>query len=412
MIPGRGARSTRSRPAGTGPHGRRELAVEHALHGDAAAAARLVTASILPSLFRGHADRLDRWLATFEEPDFRGHPPLAVTGAWIHLLSGRPRAPRSSPTSPRLLPFKGDPGDGSASFDSSRAILRAVMARRGAGPLLEDAGAAVAGEPTASPWRTSRAPHARDGPPRARRRRPPVTPFTAAIDAGAVGGATVAWGLRASLAIERGDWGAAEASARESHAIVARAKLGHLLPALLTFAVAHGSPPSRARRRSPRGAGPGPAGPPARVRGGPGRRPSSRCSSSAGPTSRCPTSTGARNVSPKREAILRRRPDLGVLGDPGQVLRDQLSRAAGTLAGSSSLTAAELRLLPMLSTPLTFREIGDRVFLSHHTVKTHAISIYGKLQATSRSEAIERAIEIGLLEPFPTLRKDPRDRDA
>jgi LuxR family maltose regulon positive regulatory protein len=57
---------------------------------------------------------------------------------------------------------------------------------------------------------------------------------------------------------------------------------------------------------------------------------------------------------------------------------------------------------------LTFREIGERVFLSPHTVKTQAISIYGKLGASSRSEAVERAIELGLLEPFPGLPSTPR----
>jgi LuxR family maltose regulon positive regulatory protein len=74
---------------------------------------------------------------------------------------------------------------------------------------------------------------------------------------------------------------------------------------------------------------------------------------------------------------------------------------------STTLTPAELRLLPVLSTPLTFREIGERLYLSPHTIKTQAISIYGKLEASSRSEAVERAIELGLLEPFPTLAPRP-----
>jgi LuxR family maltose regulon positive regulatory protein len=43
------------------------------------------------------------------------------------------------------------------------------------------------------------------------------------------------------------------------------------------------------------------------------------------------------------------------------------------------------------------------MFLSRHTVKTQAISIYGKLGASSRSEAVQRAIELGLLEPFPGI---------
>ena len=64
----------------------------------------------------------------------------------------------------------------------------------------------------------------------------------------------------------------------------------------------------------------------------------------------------------------------------------------------SSLTAAELRLLPLLTTHLTFREIGDRLFVSRNTVKTQAISIYRKLGASSRGEAVQRAVELGLVD--------------
>ena len=71
--------------------------------------------------------------------------------------------------------------------------------------------------------------------------------------------------------------------------------------------------------------------------------------------------------------------------------------------GSSALTPAELRLLPFLSTYLTFEEIAGRLSLSRHTIKSQAIAVYAKLQATSRSQAVERAIELGLIEPLPGL---------
>ena len=67
-------------------------------------------------------------------------------------------------------------------------------------------------------------------------------------------------------------------------------------------------------------------------------------------------------------------------------------------AASSTLTAAELRLLPLLSTHLTFREIGERLYLSRNTVKTLAMSIYRKLGASSRSQVIARAQNLGLLD--------------
>ncbi len=63
-----------------------------------------------------------------------------------------------------------------------------------------------------------------------------------------------------------------------------------------------------------------------------------------------------------------------------------------------SLTAAELRLLPYLATHFTFPEIASRLFVSRNTIKTEAVSIYRKFGVSSRSEAIERAVQIGLLE--------------
>jgi ATP/maltotriose-dependent transcriptional regulator MalT len=57
----------------------------------------------------------------------------------------------------------------------------------------------------------------------------------------------------------------------------------------------------------------------------------------------------------------------------------------------------ELRLLPLLTSHLTFGEIGGRLQLSPHTVKTQAVSIYRKLGVSSRSQAIHHAQQLGLL---------------
>ncbi len=65
---------------------------------------------------------------------------------------------------------------------------------------------------------------------------------------------------------------------------------------------------------------------------------------------------------------------------------------------ASALTAAELRLLPMLSTHLSFPQIAGELFLSRHTVKSEAMSLYRKLGASSRSQAVARSRELGLLE--------------
>ena len=97
--------------------------------------------------------------------------------------------------------------------------------------------------------------------------------------------------------------------------------------------------------------------------------------------------------------VLKRRPGLGTLADEAKALRDRLARERrSSIAGSSALTAAELRILPMLSTHLSFPEIGKELFLSPHTIKWTMKSIYRKLGATTRNEAVTRARELGLLE--------------
>jgi LuxR family maltose regulon positive regulatory protein len=68
------------------------------------------------------------------------------------------------------------------------------------------------------------------------------------------------------------------------------------------------------------------------------------------------------------------------------------------VSGASALTIAELRILPMLATHLSFPEIGAELFLSPHTVKSQAMSLYRKLGASSRSQAVTRAREMGLLD--------------
>ena len=66
--------------------------------------------------------------------------------------------------------------------------------------------------------------------------------------------------------------------------------------------------------------------------------------------------------------------------------------------GAASLTTAELNVLALLPFYLSFKEIGQRLGVKATTVKSHALSIYGKLGASSRSEAVELAAEAGLLD--------------
>ena len=108
---------------------------------------------------------------------------------------------------------------------------------------------------------------------------------------------------------------------------------------------------------------------------------------------------GARLLLREIGDILRHRPGLGTLEVEAEQLREQVSEHRETALGPSVLTVAELRLVPWLATHLSFREIGERLFVSGNTVKTEALSIYRKLGASSRSEAVEAAVHVGLLDP-------------
>jgi LuxR family maltose regulon positive regulatory protein len=105
----------------------------------------------------------------------------------------------------------------------------------------------------------------------------------------------------------------------------------------------------------------------------------------------------ARLVLRDAQALLEQVPDLGVLGRQCDEMLEALSTMGPGKIGPSALTTAELRLLPLLSSHLTFPEIAERLFISRHTVKTQAMSIYRKMGASSRSEAVKVAFESGFL---------------
>jgi LuxR family maltose regulon positive regulatory protein len=60
------------------------------------------------------------------------------------------------------------------------------------------------------------------------------------------------------------------------------------------------------------------------------------------------------------------------------------------------LTAAEERVLQYLPTS-SYAQIADSLYISRNTVKTHLRSIYQKLGVASRSQALERALDLHLL---------------
>jgi LuxR family maltose regulon positive regulatory protein len=107
---------------------------------------------------------------------------------------------------------------------------------------------------------------------------------------------------------------------------------------------------------------------------------------------------GARQFAKDAEAVLRRRPDLGNLAKRTAEMRERLGAMEALGSEGTTLTSAELRILPLLLTHLTVAGIADRLFLSRHTVKAQVWSMYRKLDVHTRSDAVARAREVGLLD--------------
>ena len=89
----------------------------------------------------------------------------------------------------------------------------------------------------------------------------------------------------------------------------------------------------------------------------------------------------------------------GVLRDRLQALSQAVARAGGrnVVPSAMALSAAEERVLRLLPTHLSLGEIADELHVSRNTVKSHVGAVYRKLHANTRTEAVSRARELGLL---------------
>jgi len=62
------------------------------------------------------------------------------------------------------------------------------------------------------------------------------------------------------------------------------------------------------------------------------------------------------------------------------------------------LSEREVEVLEYIAAGLTNREIAERLYLSLNTVKVHTRNLYGKLGVNSRTQAVARARELGILD--------------
>ena len=384
-----------------------DLPEEAVGYGQAAAdmetVAGLLDALSPPLYYDGRLQTLEEWLAWFGEDELVHYPTLAVFGAWWRALTGRAEEAERWLDLASRGASKTPLSDGSATIDPWVATLRAHMMPNGVEQALADANVALDQLAPDSFW----VPTAFLGRGVAQALLGATDParadFLATVERGlAVGSVEEIYLAQAQLALlaaKEGAWGEAALRARAAEARVEESGLGdystsaivHVATARVALHEARLADCRAALARAHRLR-------PMLDHGIPWETVAvgielARVHLALG------EAVAARTALREVDDVLELRPDLGSLVEDARELRDRVAATSGTSgAWAMSLTGAELRLLPYLATHLTFPEIATRLFISRNTVKTEAVSIYRKLSASSRSEAIERAIEVGLVE--------------
>ena len=65
--------------------------------------------------------------------------------------------------------------------------------------------------------------------------------------------------------------------------------------------------------------------------------------------------------------------------------------------GELGITPREHEILGLIAEGLSNREIGERLFVSENTVKTHSSRLFEKLSVNRRTQAVQKAKELGLI---------------
>jgi LuxR family transcriptional regulator, maltose regulon positive regulatory protein len=380
-----------------------EAAVGYAMEaGDADLVARGVEQAAIGVYRSGRLATVQGWFDWFDDHGLvQQYPAVAMLGAWIQALGGHAAAAERWADAAEQGSYEGMLPDGSASIEGWRALLRAKLCRHGVRQMRADAELALTLIPVGSLWR---APgqlllgisHLLAGDPGVADR-VMAEAVEVAQDTGATVAASVALAERAILAIGRQDWQAAQTLVEQARSVVATAHLEDCVTSLVLYAAGarvaihdgrlDQAEQDLARARQLR---------PQATHALPYYSVQARLELTRAYVAVTDVAA-AREVLREVDDLLRWRPDLGTLPHQASQLRSQLDQVRGEVIGAAPLTTAELRLLPLLATHNSFREIGERLYVSQHTVKTQAMSIYRKLGVSSRGQAVQRVEEVGLL---------------
>jgi LuxR family transcriptional regulator, maltose regulon positive regulatory protein len=378
-----------------------EAAIDHAqAAGDYDRVARLVLELAQPVWAGGRVETVVHWMEWLRDGTSAEHfGAIAVHGSLIFALLGQPsEAERWAAAAERASPAGVLP-DGST-MEGTLAYLRAILCRNGLDEMRRDAQIAWDGLSPASPYRATmlhtegisyllQGNAAQAGPILARA-------LDEATATGALPLAALILAEQCSMAAEDDEWPEAAALAQRAVTMVQAGRFDDYWTSALVYAWAtraalHEGNLSQAQFYLGRAARLRPlltyVLPVVSVQA---LIELARCYLTLADPA------GAAAVLRQVHDILQQRPDLGVLPGLAEQLHSKLAKIKAVAGGASSLTAAELRLMPLLSTHLSFREIGERLHVSSHTVKTQAYSAYRKLGASSRSEAVTRMHELGL----------------
>jgi LuxR family maltose regulon positive regulatory protein len=371
--------------------------------GDEDRAAGLLQRMGLGAYRVGRIATLRRLLDLLGEEVIARNGGLALMAAWIAALGGDPVAADRWAAAADRVPNTGASLHGSASLRSSAAMVHATMSRGGAESMYRAAELAVREESATSPFRASALAYLGLASLIRGDAEAADLLFLGASEVGMLTGGTPAVSLalaeRSLIATSNGDRDAAAAHAERARAVVREAHLDEYITTGPVYAAS------------------------ARVALRAGDHELARTELSSAqrlrpiltwgfPTISVQTRlelarvhlglsdvAGARTLLAEVDEILIHRPDLGTFTAQAAELRRHVgSVRSGRSLGPSTLTTAELRILNLLPTHLSFREIGALQFVSPNTVKTQAISIYRKLGISTRSDAVRRARELGLLE--------------
>ena len=377
-----------------------DAAIRHALAaGDDTRAADLAARHAITAYYNGQLHDVEIWLERISDAAISANPTLTVIAGWIAALTGQSAEAAHWLDRAEQLDTASPSPPGLPSFESNRAALRGFLCGHGVDEMVSDGELSASLEPAWSPFHTIALGVLATGRWMQGDLEHALLDYTESIDSATE---TRAWvpltrmlSLRALLHMDRGEWEAAAQDVATSLDVIDTHNLTEYGTSATTYAAAtrleiHHRNVDAARTALAQAM---------RL-----RVLVSWVTPWASVILRLQLGNahlalgdprGARIILNEIDDVLHHRPRLGILNDQVDVLRQRLS-AAGPGGQTTALSAAELRVLPYLQTHLSLAEIGERLYVSRHTIATQSKSIYRKLGVSTRGAAVVRARQIGL----------------